>query len=58
MHATEFNVFLSQGESLYEIWIPVESFQMRAAPMISAAAAGVVPKIDLKGLFSKDTSDE
>jgi hypothetical protein len=31
---------------------------MRAAPMISAAAAGVLPKIDLKGLFSQDTSDE
>jgi len=35
------------GENIYELWVPIESFEMRAAPMISAAAVGVLPKIDL-----------
>lgn len=36
-----------EGETLYELWIPTESFEMRAAPMLSAATAAVLPKIDL-----------
>ena len=40
------------GETLYELWIPTESFEMRAAPMLSAAASAVLPKIDLD--FLKD----
>lgn len=40
------------GETLYELWIPTESFEMRAAPMLSAAASAVLPQIDLD--FLKD----
>ena len=41
-----------EGETVYELWIPTESFEMRAAPMLSAATTAVLPKIDLD--FLKD----
>jgi len=43
-----------EGENVYELWIPVESFEMRAAPMLSASAAGVLPKIDVDFLRDEE----
>ena len=44
-----------EGNNIYELWIAVESFEMRAAPMISAAAPGVLPKVDIDGISDNDT---
>jgi hypothetical protein len=41
-----------EGESVYELWVPVESLEMRAAPLITAVMPGATPKIDLD--FLKD----
>ena len=42
-----------KGGNVYEIWIPVESFELRAAPLFSAAEKGVrLPgmNLDFSGL--------
>ena len=44
-----------EGNNIYELWIAVESFEMRAAPMISAAAPGVLPKVDIDVISDNDT---
>lgn len=36
-----FQDIYGKGGTEYEVWIPVQSFELRAAPLISAAEAGV-----------------
>ena len=56
-----FQDIYGKGGTAYEVWIPVESFELRAAPLISASEAGVrLPgiKLDFTSLEEEEEEEE